>query len=207
MERSSSRSPTIDELGLQEWRPAGRRRSPVDHPLATTDALVRPWRTAAYVAGAIAAIELLLLLVIGGGALVHSLAERLQLEARKTVAAPAKTQGAQGAQGKPAARKLASVAPAKRPRSKTTVLVLNGNGQTGAAAAAASRVQKRGYRIGRVGNAPRSDFTRSLVMYRPGFAGEGHRLAKDLRVKLVGPLDGMRLRDLGRAQVVFILGR
>ena len=176
----------------------------MDHPLATTDALVRPWRTAAYVAGAIAAIELLLLLVIGGGALVHSLSERLQLEARKTVAAPAKTQGAQG---KPAARKLASVAPAKRPRSKTTVLVLNGNGQTGAAAATASRVQKRGYRIGRVGNAPRSDFTRSLVMYRPGFAGEGHRLAKDLRVKLVGPLDGMRLRDLGRAQVVFILGR
>ena len=43
-------------------------------------------------------------------------------------------------------------------------------------------------------------------MYRPGFAGEGRRLGRDLRVKLVTPLDGMRARELGRAQVVFILG-
>jgi hypothetical protein len=86
------------------------------------------------------------------------------------------------------------------------VLVLNGNGRTGAAASAAARVHSRGYKIGPVGNAPRSNFSRSLVMFRPGFAGEGHRLAKDLRVKLVGPLDGMRVRDLGRAHLVFILG-
>ena len=39
-----------------------------------------------------------------------------------------------------------------------------------------------------------------------GFAGEGRRLAKDLGVKQVGPLDGMRASELGRAQVVFILG-
>jgi hypothetical protein len=43
-------------------------------------------------------------------------------------------------------------------------------------------------------------------MYKPGFAGEGKRLGKDLGVKLVGPLDGMRAGDLGRAHVVFILG-
>ena len=43
-------------------------------------------------------------------------------------------------------------------------------------------------------------------MYRPGFAGEGRRLARDLRVRLVGPLDGMRTRELGRAHVVYILG-
>jgi hypothetical protein len=43
-------------------------------------------------------------------------------------------------------------------------------------------------------------------MYKPGFAGEGKRLGKDLGVKLVGPLDGIRARDLGRAHVVFILG-
>ena len=43
-------------------------------------------------------------------------------------------------------------------------------------------------------------------MYRPGFAGEGRRLARDLRVKRFGPLDGMRTRELGRAQLVFILG-
>ena len=176
---------------------------PLDRPLDPTDALVRPWRTATYVAAAIAAVELVLLVVIGGGALVHALSERLQLEARKTVAAP---QATQHAKASPAKRALAAAPAAKRPRSKTTVLVLNGNGRTGAAATAASQVSRRGYRIGRVGNAPRSDFRASLVMYRPGFVGEGRRLANDLGVKRVGPLDGMRLRDLGRAHVVFILG-
>lgn len=136
---------------------------------------------------------------------MHALSERLQLEARKTVAAPAERAPAK-AEAKPVVRRPASVAAAKRPRSRTTVLVLNGNGRTGAAATVASRVSKRGYRIGRVGNAPRSDFTTSLVMYRPGFAREGRRLAKDLGVKMVGPLDGMRLRDVGSAHVVFILG-
>jgi len=53
-------------------------------------------------------------------------------------------------------------------------MVLNGNGRTGAAAVAASRVQARGYRIGEVTNAPRL-VPRSIVMYRPGFAGEGKR--------------------------------
>ncbi|HLF68051.1 MAG TPA: LytR C-terminal domain-containing protein, partial [Gaiellaceae bacterium] len=94
---------------------------------------------------------------------------------------------------------------AKRPRSRTVVLVLNGNGRSGAAASAASRVQSRGYRIGGVANAQR-EVARSIVMYRPGFAGEGRRLGRDLGVKLVGPLDGMRSGDLGRAHVVFILG-
>ncbi len=85
-------------------------------------------------------------------------------------------------------------------------MVLNGNGRTGAAASAASRVRGRGYRIGTVGNAPSTDYARSFVMYKPGFAGEGHRLAKDLRVTQVGPLDGIRAAELGRAQLVFILG-
>ena len=71
-------------------------------------------------------------------------------------------------------------------------MVLNGNGRTGAAASAASRVRSRGYRIGTVGNASSTDYARSLVMYKPGFAGEARRLAKDLRVKQIGPLDGIR---------------
>jgi hypothetical protein len=84
-------------------------------------------------------------------------------------------------------------------------MVLNGNGRTGAAAAAASRVRSRGYRIGTVTNAPRQ-VSRSIVMYRPGFAGEGRRLGKDIGVRLVTPLDGMRAGALGGAHVVFILG-
>ena len=43
-------------------------------------------------------------------------------------------------------------------------------------------------------------------MYKPGFAGEAQRLARDLRVRRVGPLDGMRPRELGNAHVVFVLG-
>jgi hypothetical protein len=177
----------------------------VDHPLpapasSSTDALV-PWRTVAYVAVAIAAFELLLLLVIGGGKLVGFVADRIEGAAQQQALAPQQEERA-----KPVTRKPAAVtAVAKRPRSRTVVMVLNGNGRTGAAAAAASRVRARGYRIGAVTNAPRQ-VPRSIVMYRPGFAGEGRRLGKDLGVRLVTPLDGMRAGALGRAHAVVILG-
>jgi hypothetical protein len=174
----------------------------VDHPLQPPDALVRPWRLAAFVAASIAAVELLLLLGIGGGALAGALSDRLQLEATERALAPV----ARPDKAKPAARKPAPVAAAKVPRGKTVVLVLNGNGRTGAAAAAASRVKSEGYRVGAVGNAARTDFSQSLVMFKPGFAGEGRRLARDLGVRRVGPLDGIRVRDLGKAHAVFILG-
>ncbi|MGH3136832.1 MAG: LytR C-terminal domain-containing protein [Gaiellaceae bacterium] len=171
----------------------------MDHPLPVPDALIRPWRTAAYIAAAIAAVELFLLLVIGGGALVGTVSDRLELAAQERVLAPPARQTT------PATRKPAVAAVAKVPRSRTVVMVLNGNGRTGAAAAAASRVQSRGYKVGTVGNAPRQ-VSRSLVMYKPSFAGEGKRLGSDLGVKLVVPLDGMRAGELGRAHVVFILG-
>ena len=60
----------------------------MDHPLPAPDALVRPWRTAAYIAVAIAAVELLLLLVIGGGKLAGWASHRMQLAAQEQVAAP-----------------------------------------------------------------------------------------------------------------------
>ena len=172
----------------------------MDHPLPAPDALVRPWRTAAYIAVAIAAVELLLLLLIGGGKLAGWATHRMQLAAQEQLAAPIhKTRSLA------ATRKPAPAPAAKRPRSKTVVLVLNGNGRTGAAASAAARVHARGYKVGDVTNAPEL-VPRSIVMYKPGFAGEGRRLGKDLGVKLVTPLDGMRAKDLGRAHAVFILG-
>jgi LytR cell envelope-related transcriptional attenuator len=174
--------------------------SPVDHPLQAPDALVRPWRTAACIAVAIAVVELLLLLVIGGGKLAGWATHRMQLAAAHQVAAPVPK-----SQASTPIRKKEPVPVAKRPRSKTVVLVLNGNGRTGAAASAATRVHARGYKVGDVTNAPEL-VPRSIVMYKPGFAGEGKRLGKDLGVKLVTPLDGMRARDLGRAHLVFILG-
>ena len=174
----------------------------MDHPLAAPEELIRPWRLAAYIAGAVAVAELLLLLVIGGGALVEAVSHRVQLEARERALAPPATEPHE----RPSRESRHRPPTAKTPRGRTVVMVLNGNGRTGAAASAASRVRSRGYRVGTVGNASSTDFARSLVMYKPGFAGEARRLAKDLRVKQVGPLDGIRARDLGRAQVVFILG-
>ena len=175
----------------------------MDHPLAAPEALVRPWRLAALVAGAIAGVELLILLAIGGGALVSGLTDRLDLAARERVLAPAPDRITRPDKTKPP---VTTTAKAGLPRARTVVRVLNGNGRTGAAAAAAERVRSRGYRIGFVGNAPSTDFVHSLVMFKPGFAGEAKRLGRDLGVRHIGPLDGMRPRDLGKAHVVFILG-
>ena len=60
--------------------------------------------------------------------------------------------------------------------------------------------------LGDVGNAP-SVTPRTLVMFRPGFEAEGRRLARDLRVRVVRPLDGMRTSQLLEAHLVLILGR
>jgi hypothetical protein len=174
----------------------------VDHPLSAPDQLVRPWRLAAFVAATIAVLELIVLIAIGGGALFETLSDRLRIEAtERALAPPASTEK------KPAARRpAAATAKPSLTRRRTVIRVLNGNGRTGAAAAAASRVRRNGYRVGFVGNAASHDFARSLVMYKPGFAGEARRFARDLGIKQVSPLDGIRPRELGRAQLVFILG-
>jgi hypothetical protein len=98
------------------------------------------------------------------------------------------------------------VSAASLPRRKVGVVVLNGNGREGAAGAIAARAAGRGYRIRAVANAPAADYPRSIVMYRPGFAAEGRRLARDLRIGVVGPLDGMRPAQLHGAHAVLILG-
>jgi LytR cell envelope-related transcriptional attenuator len=175
----------------------------VDHPLPQPDAFVRPWRLAALVATAIAALELLLLVVAGGALIAKNAATpepKRAAKATRNAAAPAK----QDRRATPVRRR-----PAAAPgiaRTKVAVLVLNGNGRQGAAAAAAARVSKRGYRIRAVANAPRMDYPRSLVMYRRGFEGEGVRLARDLGVRAVGPLDGIRTGQLHGAHAVFVVG-
>ena len=92
------------------------------------------------------------------------------------------------------------------PRNHVSVIVLNGNGRAGAAAAAARHVKARGYLIGTVGNAPRPNGGRSVVMYRPGYEVEARRFARDLRVRVVSPLDGMRTRQLMGSHLVLVLG-
>jgi hypothetical protein len=172
----------------------------VDHPirLDRVELAVRPWRTATVLITAVAAVELVLLVVVGGALIAKPEPASGKTAAPKAVAATTK----------PVTRAQATkkAAPAELPRRKVRVVVLNGNGRQGAAAAAAARVSGRGYRIGVVGNAPRHDYPRSLVMYRPGFEGEARRLARDLGVGVVGPLDGMRPAQLHGAHAVFILG-
>jgi hypothetical protein len=174
----------------------------VDHPirLDRVELAVRPWRTATVLIAAVAAVELVLLVIVGGALLAKPGSPE------RRAAPNAKAAAAASALKKPAPIRATKAPPAELPRRKVRVVVLNGNGRQGAAAQAAARVTGRGYKLGVVGNAPRQDYPRSLVMYRRGFEGEARRLARDLGVAVVGPLDGMRPGQLHGAHAVFILG-
>ena len=161
----------------------------MEHALPTTPA--HPWRTIAVVAAGIATLELLGLVIVGVALIARPVMHRAQAEAK---AAPAKHRPV-----KARARPLL-------PRGSVSVTVLNGSGVSGAAAAQASRVRARGYLVGDVGNAPRSGYGRSVVMYRAGRRPEALRLARDLGIRLVSPLDGLRPRDLLGAQVAVVVG-
>jgi hypothetical protein len=169
----------------------------MDHPLPSPDALVRPWRTATLVASGVAALELVALVVAGGALLAKPLSHQLRRSAEaRAFAAPVHD----------ALPKTIAVGAPRLAREETGVYVFNGNGRSGAASAAATRLRGLGYVIGGTGNAPRSDYATSVVMYRPGFKAEGVRLAQDLKVKVVGPLDGLKASDLLGAHVALVLG-
>ncbi len=160
--------------------------------LPRVDLPVRQWRTAAIILTAIAAIQLVLLV----GIMLSRTGTATTVAAKRPAVTATKT--------KPA--KITPTALTALPRRKIGVLVLNGNGRTGAASVAANRVTNRGYRVRGVANAPNSGYAHSIVMYRPGFKSEGARLARDLGVPIVGPLDGMRPSQLHGAHTVLILG-
>jgi hypothetical protein len=151
------------------------------------------WRTATLVASGIAALELLVLLVIA----IALLAKPLSAHAKEAALTRGSDVPEANVRPEPKSTTLS--------RRETSVLVLNGNGITGAAAEAASRVRARGYTKTPTGNAAHS-YGQSVVMYRPGRRPEAQRLAGDLGLDLVGPLDGIGLRALQGAQVVLVLG-
>jgi LytR cell envelope-related transcriptional attenuator len=93
-----------------------------------------------------------------------------------------------------------------RPRSRISVLVLNGNGVENAAGAAATRILARGYRRAVPADAPNLDYARSLVLFRPGWQREAERLGKDARIATVAPLDGSVAPAYARVPLVVILG-
>jgi hypothetical protein len=156
--------------------------------------LIRPWRRATIAVSAVATLELVALAAIALVVFGNPLSAHLRASA-----AEAST---------PRVRS-AVPAPAKKPelaRSDTSVMVLNGGGISGAAHAAAQRVSAKGYQLGDVGNAA-GETPRTLVMYRPSYEAEGRRLARDLRVRIVRPLDGMQPAQLLGSHLVLILGR
>jgi hypothetical protein len=173
----------------------------VDAPLSAPDALIRPWRTATLVASLVAAVELVLLLGAGFLLLAKPLAHAMQKHATATAFAPAEKHTVT-----PVVRKRAPVALPKLLRSQTGVFVFNGNGRSGAASSEAAKLSNLNYLVPGTGNAKRQDYATTVVMFKKGFQAEGARLAHDLHVKIVGPLDGLAPSALRGAQLAIVLG-
>ena len=162
------------------------------------------------VVSAVAAVEFvaliaLALLLFGKGWFQHERATRVA-EARQSAAAAAEKADTKTTRPvvthKPAALQKPLLT-----RAHTGVLVLNGNGRDGAAGAEATVLRQHGYPVAAVGNAKRSDYAASIVMYRPGYDREARRFARDLKIPIVGALDGLRVSQLEGARLLLIIGR
>ena len=148
-----------------------------------------PWRAAALAACAVAVAELAALLALAGARLFHV--------HHPTASAPAATTPA-GPVTKTGVHPL-------RPRSRVSVLVLNGNGVSGAAGTEAARILAHGYRHAVPADAS-STYAQSVVLFRPGWQREAKRLATDVGVSTATPLDVRLPRSDRGYQVVLILG-
>ena len=140
-----------------------------------------PWRLTALVASALA------LAVLGGLVLTH------RPEETRPVAATGRVQE------RPPATPL-------RPRSRISVLVLNGNGVSGAAGTEATAILARGYHHAIPSDASSLGYVRSLVLYRPGWQREAERLGRDSRIPTVAPLDGRVTPAYAHVPLIVILG-
>ena len=96
---------------------------------------------------------------------------------------------------------------ALRPRSATSVLVLNGSGAAGAAGSLSSRLLADGYRRAPAANAQVTTYARSVILFRPGWEREAKRLAKDARIRAVAPLDGPLPLGAESTPLVAIVGQ
>ncbi len=169
----------------------------MDTPFPAPDALIRPWRRATILATLIAAVELVALCGAGFALLAKPLTHALTSQAEARAFAPAKKQTPA------AAPKLASPS---LTRFQTRVFVMNGNGRSGAASEGAARLSNHGYSITGTGNAPRGDYATTVVLFKPGYRPEAVRLARALHLKVVGPLDGLKPKQLLGAQIAVVLG-
>ncbi|MGH3040876.1 MAG: LytR C-terminal domain-containing protein [Gaiellaceae bacterium] len=166
-----------------------------------------PWRSAAFIAASVATVELLILLVVGIWLFGKFFSDEVSKASDPASVARVAVERQLQEQGRLPA--VNGSKPKVKPilaRRETSVLVLNGNGVGGAASATAAQIRRRNYLIAGTGNASRTDYPRSIIMYRPKFKREAKRLAQDLSVRRVSPLDGMRLRDLQGAHVALVIG-
>jgi hypothetical protein len=60
--------------------------------------------------------------------------------------------------------------------------------------------------VAATGNAARTDYATTVIMYRAGYQGDAVRLAHGLHVKVVGPLDGLKPAALHGSQLAILLG-
>ena len=147
-----------------------------------------PWRAAALAAAAVALVELTVLLALAGSRLFHVHHAAVQTR-------PVQATG----------RVSREHVQPLRPRSRISVLVLNGNGVSGAAGSEATQLLRKGYRHAVPSDAP-STYAQSVVLFRPGWQREAQRLARDAGIGAATPLD-VRLPGSERGyQVVLILG-
>jgi LytR cell envelope-related transcriptional attenuator len=154
---------------------------PLDRPF--------PWRAAALAAAAVALAELTALLALAGAHLFHL---------HHAAAAPPSATT-------PARHVAKTVVNPLRSRSRVSVLVLNGNGVSGAAGTEATRLLSRGYRRAVPADAPGA-YAQSVVLFRPGWQREAQRLARDAGIRAATPLDVRLPRSDRGYQVVLILG-
>ena len=168
-----------------------------------------PWRSAAFIAVSVATVELLILLVVGIWLFGKFFSDEVAKATDPTTVARVAVERELNERGQLPQKTEANAKPEAKPvlaRGETSVLVLNGNGVSGAASATAEEVRSRNYMIAGTGNSARSDYPRSIVMYRPGFAREARRLAKDFGIRRIVPLDGMRPAELQGAHVALVVG-
>ncbi|HZO50074.1 MAG TPA: LytR C-terminal domain-containing protein [Gaiellaceae bacterium] len=180
----------------------------MDHYAPAPDLAYR-WRTRTMIVTAVAGVELLALVAVGVLVLGKGWFQQARASATTTPKAPAAHHGRPAATTTKPAPKPHHTAPATPmlTRAQTSLLVLNGNGQSGAAGAAATALRAHGYAIRSVGNAKRDDYAASMVMYRPGLRREALRLAQDMGFPIVSPLDGLLPSQLDGAKLLVIVGK
>ena len=168
----------------------------------TAQDLVRPWRRATIVASLIAGVELVLLLGCAMLLVAKPLTRALRHHAEQVAVRPPK---AVPVRHKAAHHKAPATAKLHA-RAAVDVMVLNGNGRTGVAHVAATRLQHLGYSVAGAADAKRHDYATSIVMYKPGYRGDAARLARELHMHVVGPLDGIGPKLLEGGKIVVLLG-